>query len=80
MYAKVGGLNGAYFRGYNLQTKCSIGKHMGLRRTQKEDYDLRHYVEELEKGDAADPEEINGRDVQLAVQNMMKQSDVLEKV
>ena len=57
-----------------------IGKHMELRRTQTEDYDFRRYVEELEKGEVADPEEVNDQDAQLAVQNMTKRSDALQKV
>lgn len=53
---------------------------MGLRRTQKEDYNLKHYIEEVDKGDAADPEVISYGDVQAALQNMVKGSDAVRKV
>ena len=58
----------------------SIGDHMRLRRTQKEGYDLIHYIKEVDKGDAEDPEEINCRDVQVALQNIMKGSEAVQKV
>lgn len=53
---------------------------MRLRRAQREGYDLMDYIEEVDKGEAKDPEEFNCRDVQEALQTIMKGSDAVRKV
>ena len=53
---------------------------MRLRRTQKEGYNLMDYIKEVGEEDAVDPEEYNCRDVWVALQNIMKGSEVVQKV
>ena len=68
---------------------CSVGNYIGLRRRHNADngyghnirvYNLNQYVQELEAGEAMDPEHSNRENIELVLQNMVKTSDVLQKV